>query len=83
MSTPTDAEGLRQRVARVLAEEVRPALEMDGVAIELLDVTEGVARVRLQGACGGCPGTVLAVIMGIECELRRHVPEVEYVEVVA
>jgi Fe-S cluster biogenesis protein NfuA len=82
MSMPVDAEGLTQRVARVLAEEVRPALQMDGGEIELLDVTDGVARVRLHGTCSGCPSTVMAIIMGIEQELRRHVPEVEYIEAV-
>ena len=41
-----------------------------------------LARVRLHGTCGGCPSTVLAVILGIEQDLRRHVPEIEYVEAV-
>jgi Fe-S cluster biogenesis protein NfuA len=73
---------LRERVVRVLAEEVGPALQMDGAAIEVLDVTDGVARVRLGGVCGGCPGTIMMVLHGIEQELRRHVPEVEYLEAV-
>lgn len=73
---------LRERVARVLAEEVGPALQMDGTAIEVLDVADGVARVRLGGVCAGCPGTIMMVLHGIEQELRRHVPEVEYLEAV-
>jgi Fe-S cluster biogenesis protein NfuA len=73
---------LRERVARVLAEEVGPALQMDGTAIEVLDVTEGVARVRLGSVCSSCPGTIMMVLHGIEQELRRHVPEVEYLEAV-
>jgi Fe-S cluster biogenesis protein NfuA len=71
---------LKARVVRVLAEQVGPALEMDGAAIEVLDVAGGVVQVRLGGACSGCPATVMTMIMGIEQELRKHVPEVEYLE---
>jgi Fe-S cluster biogenesis protein NfuA len=73
---------LRQRVARVIAEEVAPLLGMDGSGIEVAAVEQGVVQVRLHGACGCCPGSVQTVIMGIEEELRRRVPEVEYLEVV-
>lgn len=73
---------LRERVARVLAEEVGPAMQMDGAAIELIDVTEGVVQVRLHGGCGGCPSSIMTVIMGLEQELRRRVPEIEYLEAV-
>jgi Fe-S cluster biogenesis protein NfuA len=73
---------LQERVARVLAEEVAPVLRMDGADLELLDVRDGVARVRLHGGCSGCPSTVMAVVMGVEEELRRRVPEVEYIEAV-
>ena len=45
-------------------------------------VDRGVVRVRLQNVCNGCPSTIMTVIMGIEQELRRHVPEVEYLEAV-
>ena len=67
---------------RVLAEEVGPALALDGAAIEVLDVTAGVVQVRLGGVCSGCPSTLMTVIMGIEQELRKHLPEVEYLEAV-
>jgi Fe-S cluster biogenesis protein NfuA len=77
------ANDLKARVARVLADEVAPALQLDGADIELLDVTDGVAQVRLHGGCSGCPSTIMAVINGIEQELRRRVPEVEYIEAVA
>jgi len=73
---------LKTRVARVLAEQVGPALAMDGAAIEVVDVSDGVAQVRLGGVCSGCPSTIMTVIMGIEQELRKHVPEVEYLEAV-
>jgi Fe-S cluster biogenesis protein NfuA len=73
---------LKERVAKVLADEVGPALELDGTQIEVLDVTDGVARLRLGGVCNGCPSTLWLVIHGIEQELRRRVPEVEYLEAV-
>ncbi len=79
--SPEDGD-LKQRVARVLAEEVGPALHMDGADIELVDLVDGVARVRLLGTCAGCPSTILAVLMGIEHELRQRIPEVEYLEAV-
>jgi Fe-S cluster biogenesis protein NfuA len=77
-----DESALLAKVARVLAEQVAPALALDGTAIEVLDVVDGVARVRLGGVCSGCPSSIMTVIMGIEQELRKHVPEVEYLEAV-
>jgi Fe-S cluster biogenesis protein NfuA len=73
---------LKERVAQALAEQVGPALALDGAAIEVLDVSNGCAQVRLGGVCSGCPSTLMTVIMGIEEELRKHVPEVDYLEAV-
>jgi Fe-S cluster biogenesis protein NfuA len=73
---------LRSRVEEVIRTRVAPALEMDGTSIEVLDVDRGCARVRLNGACAGCPATVMFVIRGMEEELRKHVPEIEYLEAV-
>jgi Fe-S cluster biogenesis protein NfuA len=82
MAGQTGSEDLRDRVGRILAEEVAPALAMDGAALEVLDVVDGVARVRLSGVCSSCPSTVMTVVMGIEHELRKRVPEIEYLEAV-
>jgi Fe-S cluster biogenesis protein NfuA len=82
MSAAGQNDDLKQRVARVVAEEVAPLLQMDGTDIEVVAVEDGVVQVRLHGACGCCPGSVQAVVMGIEDELRRRVPEVEYLEAV-
>ncbi|HZU38729.1 MAG TPA: NifU family protein [Gemmataceae bacterium] len=71
---------LKERVSRALAEAVGPALAMDGLDLEVLDVTAGVAQVRVRGSCGCCPSSVMAVLMGIEQELHRLVPEVDYLE---
>jgi Fe-S cluster biogenesis protein NfuA len=73
-------DDLKARVAKALAEEVGPALEMDGTQLEVLDVSDGVARIRLNGVCGTCPSSIMLVITGLEQELRKRVPEVEYVE---
>ena len=82
MAEPVENTDLKERVRRVLANEVGPALQMDGAAIEVLDVVDGVARVRLGGALSCCPSSVMTVVMGIEQELRKHVPEVAYLEAV-
>ena len=75
-----DTDDLKQRVIRALAEEVGPALQMDGTAIEVVGVSDGVVQVRLGGTCGSCPSSIMAAVMGIEQELRRRIPEVEYLE---
>ena len=71
---------LKARVQDVLIREVGPALDMDGTKLEVLDVSQGCARIRLGGVCGTCPSSIMAAVMGIEEILRQHVPEVEYVE---
>jgi Fe-S cluster biogenesis protein NfuA len=61
--------------------KVRPALMADGGNVELVDVQDGVVKVRLIGACGGCPMSQMTLKMGIERHLKKEVPEVK--EVVA
>jgi Fe-S cluster biogenesis protein NfuA len=73
---------LAQRVADALATHVGPALEMDGTQLEVLNVDDGVARIRLNGVCGNCPSSIMLVVNGIEEELRKHVPEIHFVEAV-
>jgi len=71
---------LKDRVVQVLAEEVGPALSLDGTAIEVVDVTDGVVQVRLSNVCAGCPSTIITIVMGLEQELRQRIPEIEYLE---
>jgi Fe-S cluster biogenesis protein NfuA len=73
---------LKSRVEDALRVEIAPALELDGAALEVLDVTDGIVQLRLNGACSGCPATIWTLIQGIEHELRQRVPEVEYLEAV-
>lgn len=71
---------LKTRVNDVIQREVAPALAMDGSKLEVLEVADGCARIRLGGVCGTCPSSIMAAVMGIEEIVRKHVPEVEYVE---
>lgn len=73
---------LKSRVTTVLATHVGPALDMDGTLLEVVDVADGVARIRLGGVCGNCPSSIMLVVNGIEEELRKHVPEVNCIEAV-
>jgi Fe-S cluster biogenesis protein NfuA len=71
---------LKEKIEDAL-NKVRPALQADGGDVELVDVDEdGVVKVRLTGACGGCPMSQMTLKMGIEKTLKQSVPEVERVE---
>lgn len=62
-------------------DEIRPYLQRDGGDVELLEVTtDGVVRVVMTGACGGCPMSMLTLRMGIEQILRERIPEISAVE---
>jgi Fe-S cluster biogenesis protein NfuA len=76
------AEDLKSRVEHVLRSDVAPALAIDGASLEVLDIVDGVVRLRLNGACAGCPATIMSLVMGIEEELRQRIPEIEYLEAV-
>ncbi len=74
---------MREQVETAL-DDVRPALQRDGGDVELVEVTdEGVVKVRLTGACHGCPMAAMTLQMGIERYLKQRVPEVKTVEAVA
>lgn len=73
---------LKCRVERALKEDIAPALLIDGSEIEVVDVSDGIAQVRLSGVCAGCPATIMTVITNLETELRTRVPEVEVIEAV-
>lgn len=74
-------ETLYQRVDRAL-DQIRPAIRMDGGEVELVDIEDGIAKVRMMGACGGCPMSTMTLKMGIERAIRMQVPEVKSVEAV-
>jgi len=78
---PAGGNDLAQRIEKTLEEKIRPGLKMDGGNIELVDVEDGVVRIRFQGACMGCPHATMTLKMGVERILCSEVPEVK--EVVA
>lgn len=79
---PSSTQGTttRERVDRVL-NLIRPAVQSDGGDIEFVELTpDGVVRIRLHGACVGCPSSHITLQVGIERNLKAHVPEVRAVE---
>ena len=70
---------VRNEVEQVLA-EVRPALQADGGDMDLVDIVGGVVKVRLKGACHGCPMATVTLKGGIETVLKERIPAVERVE---
>jgi len=74
-------DGMRETVEKAL-EKIRPSLRADGGDIELIDVVDGVVKVKLTGACGGCPMSQMTLKMGVERVLKQQVPEVKSVETV-
>jgi len=80
--TPDGARTMVSRVTEIL-QRIRPAIQADGGDLELIEVTpEGVVRVRLHGACVGCPSSMVTLRAGIEQSLKDRVPEVSGVEAV-
>ena len=70
---------LKTRVEETL-ERLRPALQADGGDVELLEIDGGVARVKMLGACGGCPMSMMTLKAGIEAAILGAVPEIRAVE---
>ena len=70
---------MEKKVQEVL-EKIKPSLQADGGDVELVEVKDGVVRVRLKGACAGCPMSQMTLKMGIEKILKEQIPEVESVE---
>lgn len=68
----------KKQVEDVLA-KVRPMLQRDGGDVELVEVEDGVVKVRLVGACGGCPMATLTLKRGIEAKLREEIPDIKEV----
>ena len=69
------------KIIEILDEYIKPAVEQDGGAIQFESFNKGVVKVSLQGACSGCPSSMITLKGGIEKLLKRFIPEVN--EVVA
>lgn len=73
---------MKEKIEQALA-KIRPVLQADGGDVELVEVgADGAVKVRLRGACGGCPMSQMTLKMGIERILKKEVPEVTSVEAV-
>ena len=71
---------MREKIEAVL-NQIRPNLVRDGGNVELVDASDGIVKVKLTGACGGCPMASMTLKHGVERILKEKVPEVK--EVVA
>jgi len=70
---------MKEKVEAALA-KIRPSLNADGGDVKLIDVSDdGVVKVQLTGACGGCPMSQMTLKMGIEKVLKEEIPEVKEV----
>jgi Fe-S cluster biogenesis protein NfuA len=72
---------MKKKVENAL-NEIRPMLQADGGDVELVEVDGNVVKVRLQGACAGCPMSQMTLKNGIERVLKEKIPEIESVEAV-
>ena len=72
---------LKQSVEQALA-KIRPMLQRDGGDIELVEVTDGIVKVRLTGACKGCPMSQMTLKQGVEKLLMKEVPGLREVQAV-
>ncbi len=70
---------MKEQVQAAL-DKIRPALQADGGDVELVDVVDGVVKVRLVGACAGCPMSQMTLANGVERVVREEVPDVVRVE---
>lgn len=72
---------IKEKVENAL-NKIRPSLQADGGDVKLIEVTpDGVVKVKLTGACGGCPMGQMTLKMGIERTIKKDIPEIK--EVVA
>jgi Fe-S cluster biogenesis protein NfuA len=72
---------MQEKIQQIIEEKIRPYLEADGGGIEFVgfDQASGEVRVRLKGACAGCPGARMTLSMGVEAALKEELPEVKSV----
>ena len=71
---------LKEQVQTAL-DEIRPSLQADGGDVELVEITEeNIVKVKLKGACSGCPMSQMTLSQGIEKHIKKTVPEIKSVE---
>jgi Fe-S cluster biogenesis protein NfuA len=70
---------MREKVEEIL-NQIRPSLQADGGDVELVDIVDGIVKLKLKGSCAGCPMSQMTLAFGIERVLKEKVPEVKKVE---
>jgi Fe-S cluster biogenesis protein NfuA len=70
---------MKEKIEKAL-NDIRPALQADGGDVELVEVENNIVKVRLKGACAGCPMSQMTIKQGIERYLKKAVPEIAGVE---
>ncbi len=73
---------IMKEMVQTVIDKIRPMLQKDGGDVELVGIEGGVVKVRLQGACKGCPMSQMTLKNGIERFIKKEVPEVDRVEAV-
>ncbi len=72
-------EKMEEKVKKIIDEKIRPALAMDGGGIDFMGMDGNNVKVRLQGACQGCPSANITLQMGVLRLLKQEIPEIENV----
>lgn len=71
-----------EKRVKAALEEIKPRIQADGGDIELVAIEKDTVKVRLQGACAGCPMAALTLKQGVERLIKAKVPEIRSVEAV-
>jgi Fe-S cluster biogenesis protein NfuA len=69
---------MHEKIEEIL-NQIRPNLKRDGGNVELVDASDGIVKVRLTGACGGCPMASMTLKQGVERVLKEKIPEIKQV----
>jgi len=69
---------MKEKVEAAL-DKIRPVLQRDGGNVALVDVSNGIVKVKLTGACAGCPLSTMTLKMGVEKILKKEIPEIKQV----
>lgn len=75
------SEPIEERIKKAL-EQVKPQLQADGGDIEYMGFDDGLVKVKLKGACSGCPMSAMTLQWGVENFLKKQIPEVKKVEAI-
>jgi Fe-S cluster biogenesis protein NfuA len=75
------SENIENKVKETL-EEIKPRIQADGGDIELVAIENGIVKVRLKGACVGCPMSALTLKQGVESFIKKKIPQIKSVEAV-